>query len=243
MFSVSHSSAEPAIPWDAHLYPDGTPVSLTEAAALRNLTTGVDEFLYLNTSLAFNPANWQDSYITVVGGGQVILWAAGLKTPMTDGVAEAAIWVQDGGETAGMILRQGWTVKSSFAGYYVGVNVRTKMLTVERWTPNISPVLGSYDLSKRENGLIMNGWNLLRVAIVGNVTTVWFNPSYPDSVTPETGKPRRIEPLIICKDDDPRDPEQIASGDLALVAVGADMKADYISLLPLSVLPPQSLDF
>ena len=230
-------SPEPAIPWDGHLFPDGTPVSLTEAAALRNLTSRKDDFLYLNTSLPFNPVNKEDSYWTVIGGGQVVLWTARLKRPMTDGVAEASIWVQEGGDYAGVILRQSWSDESTYTGYYVGVNVAAKLLTVKRWTPNVSPVLGSFDLSKRENGLVMNGWNLLRVAIVGNVTTVWFNPTHEDAISPETGKPQSMQPLIICKDDNPNDPEQIASGGLALVAIGADMKVDYISLLPLSALP------
>ena len=37
---------EPAIPWCGWLWPDGTPVSYTEAAALRRYNTGVDDFLY-----------------------------------------------------------------------------------------------------------------------------------------------------------------------------------------------------
>ena len=39
---------EPAIPWCGLLYPDGTPVSHTEAAALRRYMSGVDEFLFFD---------------------------------------------------------------------------------------------------------------------------------------------------------------------------------------------------
>jgi len=39
---------EPAIPWCGLLFPDGTPVSHTEAAALRRYTSGVDEFLFFD---------------------------------------------------------------------------------------------------------------------------------------------------------------------------------------------------
>eukprot|EP00117_Sycon_ciliatum_P003845 scpid46271/ scgid8468/ len=159
---------------------------------------------------------------------------------MTDAVAEAAIWVGEQADTAGMLVRQQWTVKSSQAGYYVGVDVPSRTLSVARWTPNMSPVLGTYDLSKRENGLIVNGWNLLRVAIVGNKTSVWFNPAHSDA-TGEDGTPQPIKPLIVAVDDNPDDPEQIASGDLALVTLDDNMKVDYISLLPISVLPSSVL--
>eukprot|EP00729_Bicosta_minor_P016214 gene16214-26549_t len=37
---------EPAIPWCGSLYPDGTPVSYTEAGAIRKYTTGKDDFLF-----------------------------------------------------------------------------------------------------------------------------------------------------------------------------------------------------
>ena len=40
---------EPAVPWCGFLYPDGTPVSYTEAAAIRNYTTGKSDFLYFAT--------------------------------------------------------------------------------------------------------------------------------------------------------------------------------------------------
>jgi hypothetical protein len=44
----SAGTPEPAIPWCGMLFPDSTPVSYTEAAALRRYITGKDEFLYFN---------------------------------------------------------------------------------------------------------------------------------------------------------------------------------------------------
>jgi hypothetical protein len=44
-WSTVDGAAEPAIPWDAWLFPDGTPISHTEAGALRRYMTGADEFL------------------------------------------------------------------------------------------------------------------------------------------------------------------------------------------------------
>ncbi|XP_065187300.1 uncharacterized protein LOC135817924 [Sycon ciliatum] len=238
-WNTKDGSPEPAIPWDAHLFPDGTPVSLTEAAALRNLTTEQDEFLYYNTSLPVSAMLTQDSYLNMTVKYEYIPWIAGLKAPMTDAVAEAAIWVGEKANTAGLIMRQRWTVKSTQAGYYVGVNVGSKTLSVARWTPNHSPLLGTYDLSKRENGLILNGWNLLRVAIVGNITSVWFNPAHSDAVS-EDGSPQPIKPLIVAGDV-PDDPEYIPSGDLGLITLDENMKVDYVSVLPISALPPSVL--
>ena len=44
---------EPAIPWCGFLYPDGSPVSYTEAAAIRRYTSGGkdDPFLFLANNL------------------------------------------------------------------------------------------------------------------------------------------------------------------------------------------------
>ena len=47
------------------LYPDGTPVSYTEAAALRRYTTGTDDFVFLAQNKS-NPAN---PYILVTPSG------------------------------------------------------------------------------------------------------------------------------------------------------------------------------
>ena len=50
-WGTSAGAAEPALPWCGSLYPDGTPVSYTEAAALRRYTRGPghDDFLFLAT--------------------------------------------------------------------------------------------------------------------------------------------------------------------------------------------------
>eukprot|EP00937_MAST-01D_sp_MAST-1D-sp2_P005762 g5762.t1 len=50
-WGTPESAAEPAVPWCGSLYPDGTPVSYTEAAALRRYASGgaSDDFLFLAT--------------------------------------------------------------------------------------------------------------------------------------------------------------------------------------------------
>lgn len=44
-WGTAEGSPEPAVPWDAWIFPDGTPVSHTETGAFRRYITGVDEFL------------------------------------------------------------------------------------------------------------------------------------------------------------------------------------------------------
>lgn len=60
--------AEPPIPWHGHLYPDGTPVSFTEAAATRRYTTGVDEFLFVETFLDVASPAAVEKFLTLQPG-------------------------------------------------------------------------------------------------------------------------------------------------------------------------------
>eukprot|EP00927_Polykrikos_kofoidii_P012848 TRINITY_DN15577_c0_g1_i1.p1 TRINITY_DN15577_c0_g1~~TRINITY_DN15577_c0_g1_i1.p1 ORF type:complete len:720 (-),score=123.09 TRINITY_DN15577_c0_g1_i1:112-2121(-) len=60
-------SAEPPIPWHNHIYPDGTPVSFTEAAAIRRYVTGKDEFLFVETFLS-DDAGGEEKYLTLPPG-------------------------------------------------------------------------------------------------------------------------------------------------------------------------------
>jgi hypothetical protein len=71
--------AEPAVPWCGMLYPDGTPVSYTEAAAFRRYLGHGDDFLYLNTWL--QPAvTAAENYFTIASGSS---WESGWKPAAT----------------------------------------------------------------------------------------------------------------------------------------------------------------
>ena len=50
-WATAADSPEPAIPWDAWVFPDGTPISYTEVAAFRRYVTKVDDFIRFNDYL------------------------------------------------------------------------------------------------------------------------------------------------------------------------------------------------
>jgi len=58
----AEGSAEPPIPWHGHIFPDGTPVSFTEAATIRRYTTGVDDFLAVDTFLDNSTMAFKENY-------------------------------------------------------------------------------------------------------------------------------------------------------------------------------------
>ena len=66
---------EPAVPWCGSLYPDGTPVSYTEAAAFRSYLGRGDDFMYLNTWLQPS-VTAAEAYYTIASGST---WESGWK--------------------------------------------------------------------------------------------------------------------------------------------------------------------
>jgi hypothetical protein len=90
-WSSKLGSAEPAIPWCGWLLPDGTPVSHTEAAALRRYVSGVDEFLFFEDFLP-KPAAVVDgnAFLTLPAGAA---WLPGTAAPIEDALVEAAVWL------------------------------------------------------------------------------------------------------------------------------------------------------
>jgi hypothetical protein len=95
-------AAEPAIAWCGNLFPDGTPVSYTEAGAIRRYVTGVDEFLFFNKFLPSPPSLLDgDAFLSVRAGAT---WEAALN--VNDALFEAAVWVEEGGVIS-LIIRAG----------------------------------------------------------------------------------------------------------------------------------------
>jgi len=100
-------SNEPAIPWDGWLFPDGTPVSYTEAGAARRFQTGVDEFLSFSKFFPSPPIVADgDMYLTMPAGAS---WSAPLSNDISsiqDALIEASLWLDQGG-AASVIIRSG----------------------------------------------------------------------------------------------------------------------------------------
>lgn len=96
---------EPAIAWCGNLLPDGTPVSYTEAGAIRRYVTGVDEFLFFTKFLPSPPSLLDgDMYLSLRAGA---MWTATLNTASVgDALFEAAVWLEEGGVIS-LIIRAG----------------------------------------------------------------------------------------------------------------------------------------
>jgi hypothetical protein len=73
-WNSAEGAPEPLIPWDAWLFPDGTPISYTETGALRRYVTGVDPFISFSKFLTI-PAIVEDgdAFLTLQPGD---LWHA-----------------------------------------------------------------------------------------------------------------------------------------------------------------------
>ena len=83
---------EPAVPWCGFLFPDGTPVSYTEAASIRNYTTGKDDFLFFDTgrdAASFPNGAAPEPYI-VVNSTARQLWQG--PAPASGALYELSIW-------------------------------------------------------------------------------------------------------------------------------------------------------
>lgn len=348
-------SNEPAIPWDAWLFPDGTPISHTEAAAFRKYVTGTNEFLafedFLPDSIedgdVFQSIEAGSSYtipndaktgpavisdalvemsIWVDGAGDGVISVAlragsaipsppvppnpepnstsckrtqtfndtdipgtdnyrnfdlrGSKDPIFDCFSECCGWdncgswivraltdqdddhncsyhagtrlccwlkVEDGshrvgrpGTTAGIVTREhppGPPLPEVDSGLQLLVNASSEMLLLVRNDGKVGDreVLGTFDLSTLENGLVFDAWNMLRVLLDGPHITVWFNPMFPETgfvgnISDAERTPKALPPRISVIDSQPLSP-----GAVIVSAGHRPTRIDYVSALPTSV--------
>jgi hypothetical protein len=95
---------EPAIPWCGNLMPDGSPVSYTEAAALRRYITGRDEFLAFDKFIPGAPTLIDGDFFLSIPAGSTNAVASAGGAPIGDALFEAAIWISSHG-AASMVVR------------------------------------------------------------------------------------------------------------------------------------------
>lgn len=124
------------------------------------------------------------------------------------------------------------------AGYIIALNYTAPapLLTLSRAPVGGAPaLLGSFPLGSIENGVV-NGWNLLRVALrPGGGVDVWFNVAFKDTgfvgnSSDAERVPHAPPPRISVVDAAP-----LPAGGLA-IAASASCSVDYVSVLPLEVL-------
>jgi hypothetical protein len=167
---------EPPIPWHGHLFPDGTPVSFTEAAIIRRYATGIDDFLAVDTFNSLPQASRGASKPYLVLDAQRPQYSLKTVAPYACALYELSVWPgSDGDGDLEVELGQGVRVILDVDGAELSVQEKDGRL------------LASHDMratGKPEGGVVLDSWNLLRVLVVGNVTArriqVWFNPQLLD---------------------------------------------------------------
>merc|ERR1712137_950419 len=218
---------EPAIPWHQHVFPDGSPVSYTEAAAIRRYVTGKDDFLYFEDFLngQSNPDS-NELFLTVQPNEE---WSANFQ--LSDGLIELAVWPSNGSSVS-LALRQG-----DLEGYAVVIDSAEQSLMLKRG----GAVLRSFDASQLDNGILSSpldagaSWNMLRVLLNGHEISIWLNPMYPevfkDGRFPMPGEesvPIQAMPArIIYKDE-----SLVPPGTVGISATQGGARVDYLSVLP-----------
>eukprot|EP01045_Picozoa_sp_COSAG04_P008058 COSAG04_NODE_438_length_14426_cov_10.589795_9_plen_853_part_00 len=152
---------EPPIPWCGLLWPDGTPVSYTEAAATRRYLSGSSDFLmfedFLPPRVAALPA---DVVLNLTAG------AAGFSGAFNQtehgAMVEASVWLGD--EAATMTLSVG-DAGANGAGWQVQLtHAKLDVLRVAR-AGAAGKVVGTLPASSLSCGIPVGAWNILRLVL------------------------------------------------------------------------------
>merc|ERR1711908_179715 len=86
------ATREPSIPWCGLLWPDGTPVSYTEAGALQRYLTGLNPFLLFEDFLPRVANLTGDRYLNLTSGAP--LWRQ-LAVAPTGAIYETSFWLDE----------------------------------------------------------------------------------------------------------------------------------------------------
>ncbi|MFH1920386.1 MAG: family 16 glycoside hydrolase [Planctomycetota bacterium] len=189
-WGTEDAAPEPTIPWCGLLWPDGTPVSLAEAEAIRHYTTGqeralfFDDFQLQDTPRVPDHPGWKAYGSLAPGGSGVLKVEPGMKmiagdTGWTDYVVEAVVMLKEGDGNAGLVFRVNdpGPRHDQMRGYYVGLD--TEKLYLGKMNNNWEP-LATYDLGQLECKVVPGVWNLIRVAVEGPRIRVWLNRMHHD---------------------------------------------------------------
>ena len=218
---------EPPVPWCAHLYPDGSPVSYTEAAATREYLTGVSDFLFVDTFLPLASNLTNDVWRSLPVGEAY----APTNAVVADGLVETLLWPDTNTSVLRLTLRAGAGEGVSDGAFEIVLTVAPcgangqcdGLVEVRRGGKQIAAVT-------TKGRLFLGAWNLLRAVLTRDTVAIYLNPQYPDAYRPGgvLGSP-------LLNVSSPGAP---SSGrvELCADAGGDDMRVSYVAVLPLSVL-------
>jgi hypothetical protein len=252
-------SPEPVIPWDAHLFPDGSAVSYVEAAVIRNWTLGSDDLVVYENFLPDTHAFTDDRYLCL-GAHQG--YAPTQKVVSVNAsdivIVETAVWPSE--SLGGGVLIQLREADSDFyTGLFVGFpnGGSSKSLTIESWKfTNIASttkaaasvssisvhektVLNTFDMMSLDCGLVMDGWNLLRLefSLAEQNLNVFANPMYPEAASTSGIQPRLSHSFSVSGLESVKDIAGSvllvgSSDDATVTASETCTRFDYIGVLP-----------
>jgi hypothetical protein len=214
---------EPAIPWDAHMFPDGTPISYTEAKLIKRYITGQNEFIHVETFMNEHHDTIGDQYLTV---NDSTSWNVPLKTNVSDGIYEFSYWPVEGGLTGFMLRVSLDSAGHVAASYFFAIDVTNQSIMIQKRLIGVAPkLLGTFDTSTLDCKMISDGWNIIRIVLTGGKIDLYFNPMHIDAVN------GGIQPRLTVIDDQP-----LAAGGVQILAMGAPVLVDYMSILPVNLL-------
>jgi len=213
---------EPAIPWHQHIFPNGSPVSYTEAAAIRRYVTGEDDFLCFEDFLRANNPLSEELYRTINDGDRWIFSGC----TITSGLIEMSVWPFTG-----------TTVNIAIGNYGIHINSLSQLLELTY----IGEKIGSFSASSLENGILssdnLGAFNILRVLVEQDRIAIWLNPMYPeafiDGQFPLPGEKSdwsKFQPLPARIDVS--NPGKLRPSNIAVSASNGNARLDYISVLP-----------
>jgi len=229
-------SNEPAIPWHEHVFPDGTPVSYTEAGAIRRYVSGNDDFLFFEDFLGGKDNADSAEVFASLHPGDTFS-----TTPLHTGdvLVEASIMPSNT-----TVVSVGLCDSLNTSCWFTRIDVANSSLSLLRsGTHEGEQVLSTFNISTLDNGIVIGAWNMVRMRFLDNRAEVWFNPMYPE-VFPE-GVPMPGEPPKPIRPMPPRIQLDLGNASSALssdnerfsyrvdvVAERGDANLDYMSVLP-----------
>ena len=223
---------EPTIPWCGLLWPDGTPVSFTEAAAVRAYAGAGSDFLFFDNFLADSPELAGDTTLSLNSSSKPWNRTFGVAAagPAGGGVVELAFWLDTDDAVARLQIALHSDHEAEEAWELV---VSVANITLSRLIAGAGPAveLGAINASALECGIAVNAWNLLRTRLVTVGTTerieVYFNPTaHPISHSPGSVTPR-MNFTALSAGETPQSTRRVS-----LQPVRGAVKIDYVSALP-----------
>jgi hypothetical protein len=218
---------EPPVPWCAHLYPDGTPVSYTEAAATREYLTNVSDFLFVDTFLPLASNLTNDVWRSLPVGEAY----APTDAIVADGLVETLLWPDTNASVLRLTLRAGAGEGASDGAFEIVLTLALcgahgqcdGLVEVRRGGKHIAAVA-------TKGRLFLGAWNLLRAVLRRDTVVIYLNPQYSDAYRPGgvLGSP-------LLNVSSPGAPST-GRVELCADAGGGDMRVSYVAVLPLGVL-------